>query len=203
MIRSNATWLEELGGSGAVQEEALTALRELLLSGLRRSLGQRRGVDEAFLEDVVQSALVKILKHFEAFEGRSRFTTWATAIAIRAGLTELRRRHWKDVSLDEILDRSEGKGVEQVDPSVGPDRQAEGTDMISTMYGIIHKDLTEKQRTALLAELKGLPQAEIGRRMGRSRNAIYKLTHDARKRLRRGLEAAGYSVADLQVVFER
>ena len=59
-------------------------------------------------------------------------------------------------------------------------------------------ELTDNRREALLAELAGLPLEEIGRRMGRNRNAIYKLTHDARKRLKQGLEAAGYSWADLR-----
>ena len=46
---------------------------------------------------------------------------------------------------------------------------------------------------------RGMPLAEIGRRMGSNRNAIYKLTHDARKRLKQGLEAAGYDARDLQI----
>ncbi len=60
------------------------------------------------------------------------------------------------------------------------------------------EDLTEKQRQTLLAELNGMPQEEIGRRMGSNRNAVYKLAHDARKRLKQGLEAAGYTVADME-----
>jgi DNA-directed RNA polymerase specialized sigma24 family protein len=34
-------------------------------------------LDQAFMEDVVQQALVHILDHLEQFQGRSRFTTWA------------------------------------------------------------------------------------------------------------------------------
>ena len=37
-----------------------------------------------------------------------------------------------------------------------------------------------------------MPQDEIGRQLGSNRNAIYKLTHDARRRLKAGLEAAGF-----------
>ena len=54
---------------------------------------------------------------------------------------------------------------------------------------------------ALLAELPGEPMAEIAIRMGSNRNAIYKLTHDARKRLKRGLERAGHSAATVAVAF--
>ena len=54
---------------------------------------------------------------------------------------------------------------------------------------------------ALLAELGGMPQEEIGRRMGSNRNAVYKLTYDARRRLKRGLEAKGYTDSDVRGVF--
>ena len=67
------------------------------------------------------------------------------------------------------------------------------------MERVIERDLTEKQRAALLAELKGMPQADIARHLSSNRNAVYKLTYDARKRLRRGLEAAGYGGAEVVV----
>ena len=69
------------------------------------------------------------------------------------------------------------------------------------MYSLIHNSLTEKQRSALLAELKEMPQDEIARHIGSNRNAIYKLTHDARKRLKKGLEAVGYKMTDIQTIF--
>ncbi len=69
------------------------------------------------------------------------------------------------------------------------------------MYELIRQELTERQRNALYAELKGVPQDEIARHLGCKRNAIYKLTHDARKRLKRGLEAAGYQVDDIRAAF--
>ena len=53
-------------------------------------------------EDVVQDALLKILNSLDQFEGRSRFTTWAMTIAMRVGLSELRRKHYADVSLDSM-----------------------------------------------------------------------------------------------------
>ena len=65
------------------------------------------------------------------------------------------------------------------------------------MQQVIQTDLTEKQRTALLAEIKGMPQDEIARHLGSNRNAVYKLTHDARKKLRKGLESAGYTAEDV------
>jgi hypothetical protein len=57
--------------------------------------------------------------------------------------------------------------------------------------------LQDKQRLALTAELKGMPQDEIARQLGSNRNAVYKLTHDARCRLKAGLEAAGFGADSL------
>jgi DNA-directed RNA polymerase specialized sigma24 family protein len=51
-------------------------------------------------------------------------------------------------------------------------------------------------------ELRGMPQAEIAVQMGLTRNALYKLTHDARQKLKRGLEAAGISGDEVRVTFD-
>lgn len=198
MNTTNESWPERLRAKGSVQNEALAALRDLLVARLRRTFQSRPGMDDGLLEDVTQEALIKTLDSLEQFQGRSRFTTWATTIAVRVALTELRRRRWKDVSLDQMLADTAGGAEHTVDTGSGPQRQVQQSELVDRMYQIIDSELTEKQRTALLAELKGMPQEEIGRRLGSNRNAIYKLTHDARKRLKQGLEDAGYTARDLQ-----
>ena len=199
--RSNDIWIEHLRSSGATQNNALSDLRGLLIAGLRKPLQDQDGVDGSFLEDVVQEALVKVLKNLDQFEGRSRLTTWATSIAIRLAFTELRRRRWKDVSLDQVLEGTGRAPEPAVDSTAGQQIAAEQRTLIEKMYQIINVDLSKKQRDALLAELKGMPQEEIGRQMGSNRNAVYKLTHDARKRLKISLEASGYTVTDIQATF--
>ena len=69
------------------------------------------------------------------------------------------------------------------------------------MHEVIRNGLTTKQREALLAALRGMPLDEIARHLGINRNALYKLTHDARKRLKRGLEAAGFTAEDIGAAF--
>jgi RNA polymerase sigma-70 factor (ECF subfamily) len=197
MDETNDSWLARLATEGPDQDEALTALRGLLMSRLRRTFHGRTGVDDALLEDVTQEALLKTLYSLDQFQGKSRFTTWATTIAVRVAFTELRRRRWKDVSLDQLLGEATGGAAQTVDDSSGPQDTAQQRALIADMYRIIDTELTDKQREGLLAELKGMPLEEIGRRLGSSRNAMYKLTHDARKRLKHHLEAAGYCDADL------
>jgi RNA polymerase sigma-70 factor (ECF subfamily) len=200
MNSTNETWLQRLLATGSVRDDALAELREVLMLRLRRTFQGRTGVDEALLEDVAQEALLKTLEKLDQFEGRSRFTTWATTIAVRVAFTELRRRRWKDVSLDQMLENESGGVGQTVDTHAGPQDEAQQQALVKEMYRIIDTELTEKQRTALLAEFKGMPQEEIGRRMGSNRNAVYKLTHDGRKRLKQGLEQAGFTAADLGAV---
>jgi RNA polymerase sigma-70 factor (ECF subfamily) len=201
--RDNATWLAHLDGTRPEQEAALADLRAALLGGLRRALSQRAGASDALLEDVVQDALIRILARLPQFEGRSRFLTWATSIAIHLAVSELRRQRWKDVSLDDVIaggDRTP-KGAVVGDP--GPDTQWERQAIVAAMHEVIRTGLTAKQRDALLAELRGMPQDEIARHLGSNRNALYKLTHDARKRLKQGLEAAGFGADDIRAALVR
>ena len=206
MQRNNEMWLEQLTGAGLEQQAAISDLREALLRGLQGALWKWRITDDSLLEDAVQEALLRILDRLAQFEGRSRFLTWATAIAINLAVNELRRKHWSNISLDEMMAET-GSSLENIQDPPGPDMQMEKEilrGLISNkLHELIQHELTDKQRTALLAELKGMPQQEIANRMGSNRNAIYKLTHDARKRLKHGLELAGYRAEDFYSAFER
>jgi RNA polymerase sigma-70 factor (ECF subfamily) len=203
MGRDNETWLAHLDGSSPDQQAALSDLRAALLGGLRRALSHRAHVGDAFLEDIVQDSLLRILERLPQFEGRSRFLTWAMSIAIRVAMSELRRQRWKDVSLDEINAGAEMVTAGAIDDEPGPDARWERGAILAAMHEVIRTGLTEKQRSALLAELRGMPQDEIARHLGSNRNAIYKLTHDARKRLKRGLESAGFTAEDIRSALAR
>lgn len=194
MPRDNKSWIADLR---AERESALSDLRDALLRNLRKALATWPRADDALLEDAVQDSLLRVLERIDQFEGRSRFLTWATSIAIHVAMAELRRRRWKDVSLNDVVSDAQFAPVQAVDGSPTPDEQLERRSLLSAMQRLIERDLTDKQRTALLAELKGMPQEEIARHLGSNRNAIYKLTHDARKKLRTGLEAAGYTAGDV------
>ena len=61
----------------------------------------------------------------------------------------------------------------------------------------IHTRLSERQRTAVLAELHGLPTVEIAARLETNQNALYKLVHDARKKLRTALQDQGFDAEAL------
>jgi RNA polymerase sigma-70 factor, ECF subfamily len=197
--RTNEDWLQSLGGTGAADGAAVAELRELLRRGLRRALTGRAGADDGFIEDVTQEGVLKVLGGLATFRGDSRFTTWAITVAVRVAFTELRRARWKDVSLDRLVEDAPARlpTAPPPDDSSQDARQA----LLGAMHRVIEIDLTDRQRQALVAELRGMPQAEIAAQMGLTRNALYKLTHDARKSLKRGLEAAGISEDEVREAF--
>ena len=205
--RTNEEWVSDL--REPVSEEALTDLRKILVRGLRAALSGRVHTDlEANVEDFVQEALLKILKSVETFRGESRFTTCAQKVAIHVAFTELRRRRWKDISLQDIIQTSEGEEYTPAiltDPGVTPEMQVTQNSIMEIVEDLIHTELTDKQRTAMLAILEGgMPMDEVAKRLGTNRNALYKLIHDARQRLQRRIqEVAGLSSQDVLDLFEK
>jgi RNA polymerase sigma-70 factor (ECF subfamily) len=189
--RTNQEWLEAL--QDPISDEALIDLRNILLRGLRASLSRRVNTDlDALTEDFAQEALMKILKSLDTFRGESRFTTWAQKIAIHVAFTELRRRRWKDVSLQDFIETPDGEEYTPAiltDPGASPEREATQSDMLELVQELIETELTERQRMAIMAILQGgMPLDEVARKMDTNRNALYKLIHDARRRLAQRLE---------------
>ncbi len=178
------------------QPEALEQLRALLLRGLRRAFASKAG-DDAFLEDIAQDALVRILDRLDQFEGRSQFTTWAMAVAVRLATSQLRRKHTQDISLDGLTGSNSLK-IEFADNSAEkPSAGIERTSLLGKLQELIDECLTDRQRWAIEALLNGVPVEEIARRTDSNPNAVYKLVHDARTRLKQGFEQAGYTADDL------
>jgi len=200
--RTNEEWLAAL--RGPEQAEALADLRALLVRGLRYALASRSDVDNQNREDFAQDALLKILNALDTFRGESRFTTWAQKIAVNVAFTELRRRRWQDTSLEAITEDMSLDFVPDmlIDRTAGPDQQAVQSDFLETLRHLIATELSEKQRQALIAiRIKGMPLEEVARRMGTNRNALYKLLHDARQRLKKKMEEEGLSAQDVLDAF--
>jgi RNA polymerase sigma-70 factor (ECF subfamily) len=63
------------------------------------------------------------------------------------------------------------------------------------------EELTPKQRQALQAVLAGMPLEEVARRTGTNRHALYKLLHDARRRLQQSMLDQGLSAQDVLSAF--
>ena len=202
MTQSEINWPVALRATDSGEQAAAVAvLRDLLQHGLRIALNGRGNVSEAHLEDFAQEGLLRVLDRLDQFQGRSRFTTWAQAIALNVAFTELRRKRWQDVSLDALMadgERLAGPAM-IADDVLGADEDR--TRLVATLRHAIENDLTPKQRAAILGELRELPFDQIVKLLGTSRSAAYKMLHDARRALKHRLHEAGITGADIQNAF--
>jgi len=203
--RTNQAWLDDLKGNN--RDAALFDLRQRLIKGLTFALSSRidRSDKSAMIEDFVQDALLKILDNLHTFRGESRFTTWAQKIAVRVAYTELRRRRWHDISIEDLMPENNTDFVplSLSDPSPNPEKQNAQQMVASVVQRLINEELTERQRTVMLSAIVGqMPLDEVARRMGTNRNALYKLIHDARRKLFNSLQKEGFTPADLLAAFE-
>ena len=199
--RTNEQWLMELRGPNP--DGALADLYNLLVRGLRAALGGYGGGVEANFGDFAQEALIKITGNLDSFRGESRFTTWAHKIAINVALTELKRRRWRDVSLQELFARRDGADRGPADTQLTPEQLALRNTVLQELRRTVDEELTDRQREAVVAVLlEGMPISEVAKRMDTNQNALYKLLHDARRKLKREMEAAGLSPQEVLAAFE-
>ncbi len=63
--------------------------------------------DEAEAEDIMQETYVRAFSHLDRFEGRARFSTWLTRIAVHEALGRRRRtRTFDEVDLEAMMDET-------------------------------------------------------------------------------------------------
>lgn len=213
--RTNEQWIADLTGPPEVQAPALEDLRQRLQRGIFYYLSRERS-DLSHLathelnhmaEDLAQDATLRVMANIGGFRGDSRFTTWATKIAVRLAISDLRRARYKDFSLEgltadgDILPPTSEAFSNNHTPN--PENATERSDVMLKIDHALEDALTERQRRALTAvALQDVPLEIVAERMGTNRNALYKLLHDARRKLRQHLEAQGLSTDYMLKLFE-
>jgi RNA polymerase sigma-70 factor, ECF subfamily len=207
--RTNEEWLKALHGDGEFRSRALEDLRLVIQRGLPYALSRWLSPEQpqfsALVEEVTQETLLRVLDQLDSFEGRSQFTTWVHKIAVRIALTELRRKRWRDSSLDELTENEDAPPPPGLlaDSQAGPEVSAERVDMLSRVRRIIEEELTDRQRQALiLLGVQDLPIEDAARKLKTNRNALYKLLHDARLRLRTRLAREEIAPHEVLALFE-
>lgn len=166
---------------------ALRDLRSYVGRVLRRAFQHQ--LSEADLEDLTQESVLKVLQRMSTFEGQSRFSTWVAVIAIRQGISHLRRRQLQHITLEAAA--RDAAAALSARLSAAPNHDLDADKLQRGLDA-----LTERQREALLARLIGVPLMEIARRHGTTAGAVYKMVHDARLRLRAHLYGAESALRD-------
>ena len=212
--RTNEEWLHDLNTSGEKQESAILDLRDLLLRAtlyfFSRNLNDFGGIPREEIlqraEDGAQEALIAVMNHLSDFRGDSKFTTWAYKFAINIALMNARRERWKAKSLDQLPFSQDGLYSEwaKQDPFVSAlaDRSVILSEIGTLIQEVIERELTDKQRQVLiLMVFHEVPMDVVVQRLGTNRNAIYKMLHDARRKLKSSLEERGFEVREMLALF--
>ena len=192
-------WLEGLKAAGSPRPEAVEQLHDLLLRAARHEAQRRRHlypeIDGQELDDICRQAthdaLVAVLDKLDTFRGASRFTTWAYAFVVFEISVKLRRHAWR------------GRSIPTADDDVTWDRLAggestaqarvESRELLGALRRAVIEELTPRQREVFVAVALNDVQIDVlAERLGSNRGAIYKVLHDARRKLRLRLEREGH-----------
>jgi RNA polymerase sigma-70 factor (ECF subfamily) len=132
--------------------------------------------DEREAEDVMQDAYVRAYEHLHEFEGRARFSTWLTRIAVHEALARVRRvRRFPPLETQTQETQSMPTG-----PRFSPEQQASDGEMRTVLDRAID-GLPDEFRTVFVlraveemsgaetAECLGIPEETVKTRLFRAR----------------------------------
>ncbi|HEY7096416.1 MAG TPA: RNA polymerase sigma factor [Terriglobales bacterium] len=140
--------------------------------------------DEA--EDVMQDAYVRAYEHLDQFEGRAKFSTWLTRIAVHEALA----RRQRSTRYQEIEPGSqwEGDPMDRVASlTLNPEQQAADSEIRVLLEKAI-QELPDKYRTILvLRDVEEMSTSDAADVLDISEENVKVRLHRARALLRKGL----------------
>ena len=148
--------------------------------------------DEQDARDVVQNALMSVIKAIHNFEQKSQLSTWLHRIVVNEALMEIRRRrHRGEDSIDDLLPRFDSHGKWSANDSNSgflddlPMERRENRNLVRKCIA----RLPEFYRTVLLMrDIEDLDNSEIAQMLNVTTNACKVRIHRARQALRAILE---------------
>lgn len=140
--------------------------------------------NDAEAEDVMQDAYVRAYEHLAQFEGRSKFSTWLTRIAVHEALARVRRGKRTD-TLEDLV----GLDGEYTMTSSTPDpEKLAATGEMDRVLEEAVLSLPESYRTVIiLRDLEEMSTAEAAEALQISEQNVKIRLHRARVELRRQL----------------
>ncbi|MGB7730422.1 MAG: sigma-70 family RNA polymerase sigma factor [Candidatus Acidiferrum sp.] len=138
-------------------------------------------------EDALQECFLNAFLHLRSFDGRSRFSTWLTRIAMNSALMRLRKnRDCREVPLEGLVTTSEFRPQHRfADPSPNPEERYAKSEEASILRDAIAK-LRPAIRKAVEIKLQDCSLDETAEIMGISVPALKGRLFHARAELRRG-----------------
>jgi RNA polymerase sigma-70 factor, ECF subfamily len=167
------------GGDAAAFGKLVIPHRDAILRLTQRILRNREDA-----EDAVQTAFLDALRHLGDFQGRSRFSSWLTRIAMNAAFMRLRAaRRRTETSIDQMAEREAPVSFHLVETRLNPEQQCsakedrillgKAIDRLEPVYAeVLHmhhlQDLSAKEAARIL----GVPVGTVKARLHRARSRL-------------------------------
>jgi RNA polymerase sigma-70 factor (ECF subfamily) len=150
--------------------------------------------DDAEAEDVMQDAYVRAYRNLVQFEGRAKFSTWLTRIAVNEALARFRRR-----SRLQSLEQSEESRGEIMKPLASaersPEQQAYDRELGSTLEKAILGLPEDYCLVLMLRDVEEMSTEETAESLNLSAENVKVRLHRARAALRKHLFARAGATA--------
>jgi RNA polymerase sigma-70 factor (ECF subfamily) len=163
------------------------AFEELVLRHKQRvfSVAQRITNNREDAEDVAQESFHKAFLHLDAFQEKSRFSTWLTRIAMNEAFMLLRRRRGVFEVLPETLDDGLKSASEVfVDQSPNPEESCWRRERTALLTKAINRLGPKIRSTILLRDIEERSVEETAEILGTSIGAVKARIFQGRRKLR-------------------
>jgi len=169
------------------------AFEELVLRHRQRvlALAQRITKNREDAEDVAQESFHKAFLHLDAFQEKSRFSTWLTRIAMNQAFMLLRRRR----GVVEVLPESPDEGLKPcaeafVDHSPNPEESYLRRERTELLTDAINRLGSTIRTTILLRDIEERSAEETAQILGTSVSAVKARVFQGRRKLRQTVNPA-------------
>jgi len=169
----------------AALERLLTRHERQLYATCRRMVR-----DHETARDLAQDTLVRVIGAIDSFDGRARFTTWMTQIAINVCISYLRKqKHRRGPSLDSAIGDGDPprNRLESTEPP--PARRVELDDDLNRVDRAMQALSGEQRAILVLRDVRGFEYREIAEALHLPVGTVKSRLFRARQALREEVEA--------------
>lgn len=139
-------------------------------------------------QDASQEAFLKAFEHLGEFQGNSRFYTWLVRIAVNQALMKLRKRHPRDISLDQDIETEDNFMPREIEDWGPSPEQRYAQDELAGILSQVIGELEPSFRTVFqLRDIEELSTEETADALGLSVPAVKSRLLRARLKLREKL----------------
>ncbi len=173
-----------LGGESALYELLMRRHNQRVYRVARSILR-----DDAEAEDVMQDAYVRAYQNLSSFEGRAKFSTWLTRIAVHEAIARSRKRS-RFQSLDNP-DPSNGDVMNSAISSCpSPERETYDRELSAVIEKAVLSLPDEYRLVFVLRDVEGLSTEETAQSLDLTQENVKVRLHRAHAKLRKQLYAA-------------